>query len=88
MAKGLATLPEVYSFSLPAVPMMTPSRLRCDDTSGASVKSMNFAGVAVIRETRHRTRCSRGFDFLALAIPALGVPPGLTVPAPNAATSM
>jgi hypothetical protein len=49
---------------------------------------MNFAGVAVIRETRHRTRCSRGFDFLALAIPALGVPPGLTVPAPNAATSM
>jgi hypothetical protein len=36
--------------------------------SGASVKSTNFAGVAVIMETRHRTRRSRGLVFLAFAI--------------------
>jgi len=36
--------------------------------SGAIVKSMNLARVAVIRLTRHRTRCWRGLVFLALAL--------------------
>jgi hypothetical protein len=35
---------------------------------GANVKSMNLAVVAVIRLTRHRTRCCRGLVFLALAL--------------------
>lgn len=39
--------------------------------SGAYAKSMNFAGVFVISETRHRNRRSRGFVFLALAIRTL-----------------
>jgi hypothetical protein len=32
------------------------------------VKSMNLAGVPLIRLTRHRTRLSRGLVFLALAM--------------------
>jgi hypothetical protein len=41
---------------------------------------MNFAGVPLIRLTRHRIRRSRGLVFLALAIRTLRVPSGPTAP--------
>jgi hypothetical protein len=46
--------------------------------SGAIAKSMNFAGVFVMSETRHLTRRSRGLVFLALAIRTPSVPLALT----------
>jgi hypothetical protein len=37
---------------------------------------MNFAGVTLMSDTRHRTKRSRGLVFLALAIRTPRVPPG------------
>src|SRR4029077_11227182 len=54
--------------SVPLILCSLATRRSAACASGAYAKSMNVAGVFLMSDTRQRTKRSRGFDFLALAM--------------------